>query len=267
MVSSHPLSSLIIGNWKMNGDRKFAESFLNELANKEQISSLSNVNIVVCPPSTLTLYCKDILEKHNSTVKIGAQNCSHIANDGPYTGEVNARMYKDAGAAYIIIGHSERRKMFPHTAVKHKLVAAQEIFTTPILCVGETLEQRESGDTFNCLEEQLSVLDYSIITKPFIIAYEPVWAIGTGKVAAKEDIEAVNRWIIEFISKIADENDTKFSSLPLRILYGGSVNTDNAPVILSAPYVHGLLIGGASLNFGDFWHIVKTADKIVVDEI
>jgi triosephosphate isomerase (TIM) len=244
---------LIAGNWKMfhggpSGVMLAAECV--KLANE-----VPQVEIVIAPPFTALAACA--AECHESRVAIAAQNV-HAKDQGAYTGEVSAGMIKDAGCTWVIIGHSERRHHFAENEemVAEKLDAALRAGLKPIVCVGETLAQREAGDTLRVVRLQVDAVS-PLLAKaavPVAIAYEPVWAIGTGKTASPSDAEEVHLAIRGWLG----ERDAKLPG-GVRILYGGSVKPDNAASLLACPNVDGALVGGASLDAGAFGAIARAA--------
>ncbi|NND90769.1 MAG: triose-phosphate isomerase [Granulosicoccus sp.] len=245
--------SLIAGNWKLNGTR----SSVVKLASEISVGAGSlGVEILVCPVS---VHLADALTVvGNSPVHLGAQNCSDAVT-GALTGEVSADMLVEFGCEYVIAGHSERRALFHESSeqVAAKCLAVQKAGMTPILCVGETLEQRETGQVETVIASQLdALLDVGGIDafRQLVIAYEPVWAIGTGKTASPEQAQAVHEMIRERIAtQDAEVGDA------LRILYGGSVKPDNAALLFSQPDIDGGLIGGAALDAESFLAICEAA--------
>lgn len=228
---------------------------------KRELYQIDSVEIVVCPPFTLLTYLADALEESN--IKVGAQDL-YWAEEGAFTGEVSAAMVKDAGCAYVIIGHSERRQYFGETneSVNKKIKAALKHGLTPIVCVGELLAQREANKTFVVLDEQvkeglkdLSEEDMSKI----VIAYEPVWAIGTGKTATPAQAQEVHKYIRSLIAKLYNEDIAQ----ALTIQYGGSVKPDNIAELIKQPDVDGGLVGGASLDAKSFSEIVKKSSEVI----
>ena len=210
----------------------------------------SNAEVVVCPPFTALAAVKNALG--GSVVKLGAQNI-HWADQGAYTGEVSPGMLKDIGCDYAIIGHSERRQYFAETdsGVNQKTKAALKAGLTPIVCVGETLEERESGSTEKVVEiqvkEGLTGLSAAQVAS-LVIAYEPVWAIGTGKTASADDANAVCAFIRRTVSDVFGAA----SAEAVRVQYGGSVKPDNIAELMSKPDIDGALVGGASLDAAVF---------------
>lgn len=242
---------IIAGNWKMNKTQKETKEFLAELKPLVQDAAC---DVVVCVPFTDLTLAKKMLK--GSNIKLGAQNV-HFAASGAYTGEISAAMLKEIKVEYVIIGHSERRQYFGETneTVNKRTAAALEAKLKPIVCVGETLAEREEGRTEQVLFTQLVEGLKGFRSKDFdriIVAYEPVWAIGTGKTASPEDANKS----IGFIRKVLY---TKFSAVigeKTRILYGGSMNASNASALMAQEEIDGGLIGGASLVAADFAKVV-----------
>ncbi len=249
--------SLVAANWKMHGSREFIEELLGALTG--QLAEQSEiVEIVVCPPSPYLSLCQEILR--SSPVLLGAQN-AHEAASGAYTGEVAAPMLNDFDVAMVIVGHSERRALFAETdaqvAAKCQSVIAQGM--TPILCVGETLQEREAGQAEAVVARQLNaVLDVCPIASmsDAVIAYEPVWAIGTGKTATPAQAQEMHG----FIRSLLEQRDNALAS-DMRILYGGSVNASNAAQLFAEQDIDGGLVGGASLKPEEFITICKSVSK------
>ena len=245
---------IVAGNWKMN--MTIDES--NELINELKEVSKNNVEIKIAPSFTNLYYTISLLK--NSGIEVIAQNV-HSEKRGAYTGEISAEMLKSIGVNTVIIGHSERRKYFNETdtILSKKVKAAVENSLNVIFCIGEELSERESGNHFEIIKNQLTnaLIDLNNIEiKNIVIAYEPVWAIGTGMTANNHQIQEMHEFIRELINKkfgneIADN---------IRILYGGSVKPNNAKEIFSLNDVDGGLIGGASLNFSDFHSIINAAN-------
>lgn len=242
---------LIAGNWKMNKTPSEAKALIAEL--KELVVN-DAVDVCYCVPAIDIVPAVEAVK--GTTVAIGAQNL-YFEEKGAYTGEISAEMLVDAGVKYVIMGHSERRGYFHETDedVNKKLKKALEHGLTPILCCGESLEQRESGETFNWIRAQITA-DLEGVTAEdavkTVIAYEPIWAIGTGKTATSAQAEEVCRDIRETVAKLYDETTAD----AVRILYGGSMNAGNAAELLAQPDIDGGLIGGASLK-AEFGKIVN----------
>jgi triosephosphate isomerase (TIM) len=243
---------LIAGNWKLNAGGKDGLDLAKGVA--EGVRSLSGVEVVVAPPFTLLSRVADAVGK---SLGVAGQDLFWEAG-GAFTGEVSAGMLLDAGAQWVIIGHSERRQFFGETddSVQKKTVAAQAALLKPIVCIGETLQEREAGRTLEVVYRQLDAFVEVIAQKPGFaaIAYEPVWAIGTGKVATTEqaqEVHAAIRGRLKGVSPaLADAT---------RVLYGGSVKPDNAAALLGCADIDGALVGGASLKADGFVAIVKGA--------
>jgi triosephosphate isomerase len=245
--------NIVAGNWKMNTNLNEGLKIIEELK-KEQLPQ--NILTIIIPPFTHIYPLSEKLK--NTNIKIGAQNTAS-EEKGAYTGEVSAEMLKSAGAEYVIIGHSERRAYFNenNSLLNKKIKLALEQNLTPIYCVGEKLEERETGKHFNIIETQIKEGLFSFAENEIsklIIAYEPVWAIGTGKTASPEQAQEIHEYIRNLIAKQYGNN----TAANISILYGGSVKPTNAKEIFANPDVDGGLIGGASLNAQDFLQIIKS---------
>lgn len=244
---------LIAGNWKMNGTTQSALSLITDIENKITATTgiLSNCDFVVCPPFVHISGVKSVLKYCD----LGGQDVSEKTN-GAFTGDISAEMLKDIGAKYVILGHSERRQYHGEgdELINSKAVAAHRADLITIICVGETEIQRERGQQNDIVEEQLhQSIPECADAENTVIAYEPVWAIGTGKTATAEDIRAMHAFIRERLSeKVKGGKD-------MRILYGGSVKPANAKEIFAVENVDGALIGGASLKAEDFLGIASAA--------
>ena len=251
---------LVAANWKMNTTPTSAKKLIEAII-KEHDRGIY-YDILICPPFTsLDVVSKNI---QNKDIALGAQNHSQYDN-GAYTGEVSASMLKDIGCEYVILGHSERRKFFGESdkIITKKFDLAINKNIIPILCVGETLQEKENGITKEAIEHQInSVLENISLDSRlkyfygFAIAYEPVWAIGTGLSATPEYAQEVHCFIRKLIQKISKE-----LAEYTQILYGGSVNKDNADALFSMPDIDGGLIGGASLESSGFMDIAKKKNK------
>src|SRR5690625_2715616 len=248
---------VIAGNWKMNKTRDEAVAFIEKAV--EKVEASEQVEAVVCAPFP---YLSELVEKaKDSHVKIGAQNM-HYEKDGAYTGEVSPEMLVDIGVTYVIIGHSERREYFAETdeSVNKKVKAAHKHNLTPIVCVGETLEQREAGETKSHVENQVKAALDGVSEEDVektIIAYEPIWAIGTGKTASSEDANEVCAHIRKVVADIVSEDVAN----QVIIQYGGSVNSDNVDELLATSDIDGALVGGASLEVDSFIQLVQAGAK------
>jgi triosephosphate isomerase len=245
----------IAGNWKMNTNRAEGAALAGAIAAK--IGAASDVEVAVCPPALYLDAVGKVLVV--SAVGLGAQNCYHEAK-GAFTGEISPQMLVDIGCKYVILGHSERRAIFKESNqdVNRKVLAALAAGLTPIMCVGETLAERQADRTAAVVREQmegsLAGLSAEQMLK-VVIAYEPVWAIGTGVVATPEQAEAVHADLRKLL-------ETRYNSAvasSIRIQYGGSVNAENAATLLSQPNIDGALVGGASLKADSFLAIVAVA--------
>lgn len=243
---------LMAGNWKMNKTIGEAASMLKAL--KPVVADVKDVEILVCPP--FTALCASNNEIKGSNIKLGAQNLFWEPK-GAFTGEISPAMVKDEGCSYVIIGHSERRQYFGETdeTVNKKTQAAFAAGLIPIVCVGETLAERESNVTFKVIEKQVRdglkglTADQA---STLVIAYEPVWAIGTGKTATPDQAQEVHAFIRKIYSEIYKDAAQK-----VRILYGGSVNPKNVSELMKQPDIDGGLVGGASLEADSFAQLVK----------
>ncbi len=246
---------IIAGNWKMNKTVAEAVTLVGDL--KRALANIKEVDIVVCPPFTaLSEVSKAIL---NSNIRLGAQNMSEHGY-GAYTGEIAAGMLKEFSTRYVILGHSERRQFYSETdeIVCKKALAALRASLKPIVCVGETLAEREAGKTDKVLETQVrgSLAGFSAAQmEETVVAYEPVWAIGTGKTATAQQAQEAHRFIRHMVGKLFDDTVAR----RVRIQYGGSVKPANARELMSLPDVDGALVGGASLEPRSFADIVKNS--------
>lgn len=239
------MHSHVIANWKLNGSKALVDEMIAVLEPQNYAA-----RVVICPPAVYLNTLQQRLEKADSaSIKIGAQTCSEHT-EGAYTGELSAAMLAEQGAEYIIVGHSERRTLFGETdsVVALKVAQAQQAGVTAVLCVGETLEERNAEQTVSVVTRQLAaVLKNKIDFGRLIIAYEPVWAIGTGQTATPEQAQAVHQQIRAVLRQYDAEWAEK---VPL--LYGGSVKADNAAVLFAQADINGGLIGGASLQPDQF---------------
>ena len=237
---------LIAGNWKMNGLRAEARSLAGAL--RDGADGIG-CDLLVCPPATVLAEVASLLA--GSAVAVGGQDC-HSEASGAHTGDVSAPMLRDAGAGWVILGHSERRQDHHETSlqVREKAGAAAAAGLMPIVCVGETEAEREAGHAFRVIGEQLS----GSLPAGFagVVAYEPIWAIGTGRVPTEADVAAMHAFIrAQWVADLGAGGGV------LRILYGGSVKPGNAAALLSLPEVGGALVGGASLAAADFLAIAR----------
>ncbi len=246
---------LIAGNWKMNTDRAGAVALAEGVV--KRAGEFGDVDLLVCPPTIYLLAVADVVG--GTSVTLGAQNMYHQPN-GAFTGETSAAMLTDAGCTHVILGHSERRHILGEADedVNCNTKAALAAGLVPIVCVGELLEERESGETAIVIRRQFdgSLADVSAEDiERVVIAYEPVWAIGTGKVATPEQAEEVHAELRKLLAQRYNDG----AAAAVRILYGGSVKPTNAADLLSQPNIDGALIGGASLKTDDFLGIAAGA--------
>ena len=242
---------IIAGNWKMNKTPSEAVALIDEL---KPLVANDDVDVVFCVPAIDIVPAVEATKDTN--INIGAENL-YFEESGAYTGEIAPGMLTDAGVKYVIIGHSERREYFAETdeTVNKKVLKAIEHGITPIICCGETLEQREQGITIDWVRMQIKIAYQGVSAddaKNTVIAYEPIWAIGTGKTATSDQAEEVCAAIRECIAEVYDDATAD----AIRIQYGGSMNADNAAELLAKPNIDGGLVGGASLK-ADFGKIVN----------
>jgi triosephosphate isomerase len=247
----------IAGNWKMNTARAEAVALAGAVAAK--VGSSAAVEVAVCPPSVYLEAVGQAIK--GSAVGLGAQNCYHEAK-GAFTGEISPQMAADIGCKYVILGHSERRQIFKESNqdVNRKVLAVLGVNLTPIVCVGESLEQRRSGQTGAVVREQIEGSLAGISAeqmRKIVIAYEPIWAIGTGVVATPEQAEEVHA----DLRRLLESRYNPELASTVRIQYGGSVNAENAASLLSRPNIDGALVGGASLKAEGFLAIVSAAER------
>ena len=248
-----PRRPLIAGNWKMYKTPQEAAETAVQLV--ERVGDIADVDIMVAPTFVALESVAGVIK--NSPVALGAQNLYWEA-EGAYTGEISAPMLKSAGCEYVIIGHSERRQYFGETdeTVNQKIQAAIRVDLKPVFCIGETEQERESEETFSVLDKQVNMGLESRVPEELdslIIAYEPVWAIGTGKTATVDQAQEVH----QFIRSLIEKSFGKALSKSIRILYGGSVKPDNILNLMEMPDIDGALVGGASLDADSFSQIVK----------
>jgi len=244
---------IIAGNWKMYKVRKEAADLANALANS--VGTYADVDVVLCPPYTALETVGAAIR--GTKIALGAQNC-HWAEQGAYTGEISPAMLVDVGCRYVIIGHSERRQYFAETdeSINKKAQSAYRHGLTPIICVGETLQERQAGSTEAVVSAQvrgcLAGLPAEKVAES-VIAYEPVWAIGTGQTATKEQAQEVHA----LIRKLVAEMFSPAVAEQIRIQYGGSVKPQNIAELMAQPDIDGALVGGASLEADSFTAIVR----------
>lgn len=241
---------LVVGNWKMNSDAKSGAELVRDIAAKAS----GSVEVCICPPA---IYLQGLMGLDGvDGLEFGTQDCSYHSRYGAYTGEISSAMIKDLGASYVILGHSERRQYYGESneVVSKKTLRAHEEGLNAIVCVGETLAERDAGiHTSVVIMQLMESLPPSVKGDNLVIAYEPVWAIGTGKTATTEDIREMHGVIRRFVQEKLDNPDS------IRILYGGSVKADNAAEIFAVEHVDGALVGGASLKADQFLAIIDAA--------
>ena len=248
---------VIAGNWKMHKTKQEAEQFIEAV---RDVKTKDHTEAIVCAPF---IHLSTLVEKAQQTnVKIAAQNV-HFEEEGAFTGEVSARMLKDIGVTHVIIGHSERRQYFNETdeSVNKKVITAFNHGLTPIICVGETLEQREENETLAHIENQVNIALNDLTDEQIanvIIAYEPIWAIGTGKTASSEDANEVCVHIRNVVEKKASRKIAE----RVTIQYGGSVKKENIDELLRMSDIDGALVGGASLEPTSFMQLVEAGNNV-----
>jgi triosephosphate isomerase len=257
-----PRRPFVAGNWKMHRTASDTKSLIEDIV--QRVQKIANVDMVVCPPFTSLAAAAETLGRH-SVLAIGAQNM-HQAKEGAFTGEISGPMLRDLGVRYVILGHSERRQFFNETdgPVAAKAVAAVGYHLRPIVCVGETLAQREAKETMAVVETQvrgsLQGFPKEQISE-LVIAYEPVWAIGTGKVATPKQANDVHHKIRGILADLFGPEGSN-----IRILYGGSVKPENSAELMAEKDIDGFLVGGASLDARSFFHIIESARPVRASE-
>jgi triosephosphate isomerase len=249
---------IVAANWKMNMTQAEATAFVSPFL--LELGEARDVEVVIVPPFTAIAAVNAALENAQH-VKVGAQNM-HWERTGAFTGEISPAMLRDLFVRYVVLGHSERRTLFGETdeIVNRKVRAAHEAMLRPIVCVGETLEQRERGDVKMVLGTQLKGSLAGLDAKELqetVVAYEPVWAIGTGKTATADQAQEAHAFIRQVLRDISDETTAD----KIRIQYGGSVKPDNARTLMTQPDIDGALVGGASLDPRSFAQIVRGAQE------
>ena len=247
------MKPLIAGNWKMHTTINEGADLILKL--RERVKGVDSVDIVVAPPFTSLHHLSHLVA--DSPIKLAAQDLHWEAN-GAFTGEVSAPMLASVGCTYVIIGHSERRQLFKETdeTVNRKVMAALKAGLKPIVCVGETLEEREAGKTLQRVRAQMKGALAGLsggAVRDIAIAYEPIWAIGTGKTASPQEAEEVHNALRELLFELFNLDQAK----DVRIIYGGSVKPDNIDSLMAQPNIDGALVGGASLKAEDFARIVN----------
>lgn len=249
---------IVAGNWKMHKDLAEALALTRELM--PRLQNLKRTGIILCPPFTALFNISELLK--NTPLKLGAQNM-YFAPEGAFTGEIAGKMLLSVGCEYVILGHSERRHIFGETdeLVQRKVTAALQIGLKPIICIGETLAQRQAGQTFKVVEEQLLTALATVTPEQLpecIIAYEPVWAIGTGVNATPQQAAEVHA----MLRRLLGDKYGRSAAEEVTIQYGGSVKPENAAELASEPDIDGFLVGGASLKAVDFTQIAAVVEKI-----
>ena len=245
-------TNIVAANWKMYKTPDEAAAFLTKFL--ELVSKGNQEQVYIFPSTVCLQVAKDVLVGKSSKIKIGAQN-AHTEDEGAFTGETSAKTLKAMEMDAVLVGHSERRTLFKESDefLAKKLKTVQSHSLTPMFCIGETLEQRKNGKTFDVLKEQLEVgLKYLDKSAPLIVAYEPVWAIGTGEVATPEQAQEAHAFVRKTLKDITGNDQW-------RILYGGSVKPENAQDLISKPDIDGFLVGGASLKPESLAEICKIA--------
>lgn len=249
--------NIVAGNWKMHMNLSETIQLISEI--KKKVEDLdTNCGVIICPPFTSLDAAAAMIK--DSRIKLGAQNM-HYENKGAFTGEVSADMLMSVGCEFVILGHSERRTIFKESdeLINKKIHAAISAGLTPIFCIGETLDEREKGITFDVVKRQMNIGLENVSSENaerMIIAYEPVWAIGTGKTASPQQAEEVHAYLRNLLTEIYDSNTAN----EITIQYGGSVKPDNANELFSQPNIDGGLIGGACLKADSFVDIISAAE-------
>lgn len=244
--------TLIAGNWKMNKTPSESVEFVKQLT--ENIKKYEDRDILICPPFTSIPFVSQVIKE--GRIKLGAQNM-YFEEEGAFTGEISPTMLKEINVEYVICGHSERRNVFGESneTINEKIKKVLKYEMIPILCIGEKLDERESGETFKIIQKQLDTCLANLsenMNKKVVIAYEPIWAIGTGKTATPSQAEEVHAFIRDYVKK----NFTEEVAENLIILYGGSVKPDNVDSIMAEQDIDGVLVGGASLKIDSFLRII-----------
>lgn len=252
--------SIVAGNWKMNMGLKEGIALFSEISELVNAEVNGDQSVIVCPPF---IHISSLAQSQtaNDKIKIGAQNC-HQSESGAFTGEVSASMLASAGASFVIIGHSERRLYFSESneQLAQKLDVVLKNGLVPIFCIGETLEQRNDGSYFEVIRSQIAEASFHLSDSDFsklILAYEPVWAIGTGLTASPEQAQEIHAYIRTLVAKKYNQSLAN----DLTILYGGSCNPKNASELFAQRDIDGGLIGGASLKARDFVDIIKALNR------
>jgi triosephosphate isomerase (TIM) len=253
--------TIIAGNWKLYKTIGDAIELANGLKRELFNLNTDNIEVVICPVFTGLSETAEVIAESN--IQLGAQDC-YWQDEGAFTGEVSPKMIKDAGCKFVIIGHSERRQYFAETndTVNKKVKAALKTGLLPIVCVGETLAEREANRTFDVLTDHLQNGLQGLTVEDMekvVIAYEPVWAIGTGKTATPDQAEEAHKFIRGLLAKLFGKD----TAAQIRIQYGGSVKPENITELMKQPDIDGALVGGASLSVESFASIVKKASEVI----
>ncbi len=257
-MSGSTITPWVVGNWKMNPMQADASALLQnfkQLLNNQNIAE-ENCHIGIAPVAIALTAVRDSLKQANRTILTVAQDVSRVAGTGAYTGEISAELLKDNAIDFVLVGHSERREIFAEQPqiLNEKVKNALNAGLTVIYCVGESLEQREAGQAEQVVLQQICDIAAVVIAeqwKNIVVAYEPIWAIGTGKTASPEDAQAMHAKIRQGLSQITAEGQN------MAILYGGSVKPENAVELAACPDINGALVGGASLNAESFYKIAQ----------
>ena len=257
-MSGSTITPWVVGNWKMNPMQADASALLQnfkQLLNNQNIAE-ENCHIGIAPVAIALTAVRDSLQQANRTILTVAQDVSRVAGTGAYTGEISAELLKDNAIDFVLVGHSERREIFAEQPqiLNEKVKNALNAGLTVIYCVGESLEQREAGQAEQVVLQQICDIAAVVIAeqwKNIVVAYEPIWAIGTGKTASPEDAQAMHAKIRQGLSQITAEGQN------MAILYGGSVKPENAVELAACPDINGALVGGASLNAESFYKIAQ----------
>lgn len=258
------IKPILVANWKMNGlEASASTTFKRFIRMVEQVTPIRG-ELIIAPPYTLLYSMNELIKNSNSYISLAAQDCSYTCKDfGPYTGEISAAMLRDAGCKYVILGHSERRKNNGenYDIIKKKTLLAHELNLIPILCVGETLEERDNKTHFDSIKKQIDeMVPETINYDNIIIAYEPVWSIGTGITPKVEEINEMHQFILAEINQKFAIN--KFEN-KIKIIYGGSVNSNNIDTLLSE-HIDGFLIGKASMVAEELYQIMKSMNIVTI---
>lgn len=261
-MDQNPVKLTFIANWKMHGDTASVASFAKSLLSLSS-EYARRADFIFCPPACYLAEAASHLTGagNHSQGHLGAQ-AIHAEQNGAYTGAVSAAMLKDIGCYYTLVGHSEDRQIrhLSDEMVASQALAAQQMGITPVICIGESLGDYESGNTLEVLEQQIRALKPAIASGDYLLAYEPIWAIGTGKTPTLDDIEKAHQHCKRILREIADNSDSKDDS-PAAVLYGGSVKSENVAGIVALSSVNGALIGSASLSEEGFAKLVQAALK------